>query len=190
MLATGRTEGLAVDEVLLLVVLVVVIEEVRGGRDAVAVPGMLLVLLLLVLTAETVVTLDASEDASLPDEAVAPNSSSKEGREGSWAVLEGCSGEPENRSVFIAKWRKWKCGTGRREPGREGETMMLRRCSSVTATGLRSACFVCCCSCCSCCSCRLEECLIVVLGRRSSQGYAHHADRSLFSTPSGTFPFH
>lgn len=115
MLATGRTDGLAVDEeVLLLVVLVVVIEEVRGGRDAVAVPGMLLVLvlLLLLLTAETVVTLDASEDASLPDEPAAPNSSSKEGREGIWAALEGCSGEPENRSVFIAKWRKWKFGTG------------------------------------------------------------------------------
>lgn len=129
MLATGRTDGLAVDEeVLLLVVLVVVIEEVRGGRDAVAVPGMLLALLvLLLLTAETVVTLDASEDASLPDEPAAPNSSSKEGREGIWAALEGCSGEPENRSVFIAKWRKWKFGTGRREPGREGETMMLRR---------------------------------------------------------------
>lgn len=127
MLATGRTDGLAADEeVLLLVVLVVVIEEVRGGRDAVAVPGMLLVLLLW-LTAETVVTLDASEDASLPDEPAAPNSSSKEGREGIWAALEGCSGEPENRSVFIAKWRKWKFGTGRREPRREGETMMLRR---------------------------------------------------------------
>lgn len=122
MMATGRADGLAIDEVLLLVVLVVlmvVIEDVRGGRDVVAVPGMLLMpvlLLLLVLTAETVVTLDASEDASLPDEAVAPNSSSKEGREGIWASLEGCSGEPENRSVFIAKWRKWKFGTGRREP--------------------------------------------------------------------------
>lgn len=106
---TGRpaADGLVVDEVLLLLVLVVVIDEVRGGRDAVAVPGMLLVLLLLlvVCTAETVVTLDASEDASLPDEPAAPNSSSKDGREGTWA-LEGCSGEPENRSVFIAKWRE------------------------------------------------------------------------------------
>lgn len=123
MLATGRTDGLAVDEevvlLVVLVVLVVVIEEVRGGRDAVAVPGMLLVLLVLLLTAETVVTLDASEDASLPDEPAAANSSSKEGREGIWAALEGCSGEPENRSVFIAKWRKWKFGTGRRKPRRE-----------------------------------------------------------------------
>lgn len=78
------------------------IDEVRGGRDSgllLAVPG-----LDVCWTADTVVTLDVTDDASLPEDPAPPKSSSKERRED----LEGCSGEACERSVFIASggWRE------------------------------------------------------------------------------------
>ena len=93
-------------------------DEVRGGRDGglllLAVPG-----LVVCWTADTVVTLDVTDDASLPEDPAPPNSSSNDGRED----LEGRSGEACERSVFIASGG-WREGENRvnRERGGERET--------------------------------------------------------------------
>lgn len=97
-------------------------DEVRGGRDGgllLAVPG-----LVVCWTADTVVTLDATDDASLPEDPAPPNSSSKDGRED----LEGRSGEACERSVFIASggWREGENRVnteGERGEGRERERL-------------------------------------------------------------------
>ena len=88
-------------------------DEVRGGRDGglllLAVPG-----LVVCWTADTVVTLDVTDDASLPEDPAPPNSSSNDGRED----LEGRSGEACERSVFIASGG-WREGENRVNRGRE-----------------------------------------------------------------------
>ena len=96
----------------------VVIDEVRGGRDAgllLAVPG-----LGVCWMADTVVTLDITDDASLPEDPAPPDSSSNDGRED----LGGRSGEVCERSVFIASggWREGEVNTeGGQEKRRGGE---------------------------------------------------------------------
>ena len=99
----------------------VVIDEVRGGRDGgllLAVPG-----LVVCWTADTVVTLDVTDDASLPEDPAPPNSSSSDGRED----LEGRSGEVCERSVFIASggWSEGEVNTqgGQERGGGERERL-------------------------------------------------------------------
>lgn len=104
MAATGRPETrFTVDEGAWL--LVVVMEEVRGGGGGLDLPPGAL----FVWAAETVVTLDVTEDASLPDEPGAFNSSSNEVRDAAGG-LDARPGEVGERSVFIpgevADWRR------------------------------------------------------------------------------------
>ena len=97
-------------------------DEVRGGRDGglllLAVPG-----LVVCWTADTVVTLDVTDDASLPEDPAPPNSSSNDGRED----LEGRSGEVCERSVFIASggWSEGEVNTqgGQERGGGERERL-------------------------------------------------------------------
>lgn len=82
---------------------------------------MLLALLLLFFPADTVVTFDVTEDASLPDDPGALNSSSSDDRCGT-GDIEGCSSEAGERNEFMAKWRievrdGWR-GTDKRKRNR------------------------------------------------------------------------
>lgn len=106
MVAVGRsvTRFTVDDEPWLALVLEVAMEDVRGGRGGLmSPPGALLVLLpvmALVWAAETVVTLDVTEDASLPDEPGALNSSSNDGRDRADGLDEP-SGESGDGSGFM-----------------------------------------------------------------------------------------
>lgn len=73
---------------------------------------MLLALLLLFFPADTVVTFDVTEDASLPDDPGALNSSSSDDRCGT-GDIEGRSSEAGERNEFMAKWRIEVRGTER-----------------------------------------------------------------------------
>lgn len=107
MAAVGRsvTRFTVDDEPWPVLALEIAIEDVRGGRGGLmSPPGTLLLALLpvvaLVWAAETVVTLDVTEDASLPDELGALNSSSNDVRDAAGG-LDKPSGESGDGCGFM-----------------------------------------------------------------------------------------